>query len=939
MNPFYPNNEHSNHDCANPASDRPLSRKPLTQGLLSLAIAQVLFAPVTVLAQGNSSTNAESEELDAVVVTGSRLRRVDGETALPVEVVTRADIEKRGVTTAAELVKSLSANTAPLSDGASITDGTSGQRGFNGANLRGVGVSSTLILLNGRRLANFASPGDEAGVDLNNIPAGAIERVEILKDGASALYGSDAIGGVINFITRTDYQGLDLSILGADTQDGGADKQTATISGGFGDLKEDRYNIFGVLDVQQLGALRSTQRDFIQDRPLATLLPALLSSNTFPANIDVSSAQRNALIAAGLVAPGTTRTRINPSSPQCNPPATVYSIQGPGGPAACSYDYMKDTEIYPESDKLGFVGRGAFQVSDEHQLFAELSYSRAETTYRLSPNPQRIRNLPLSVLPAAYQAALNKPGLPTTFSGIRLRMAEAGNRTNEVSSEGSRIVLGSEGSLGDWYYGSAITRSENQAIDKYVDGYVLFDRFVAGVTAGTINPFGPSSAAGRSLIDSIKVNDEARKSKGVTESIDFNFTRSLMELQGGDLGLALGGELRRETQSFTPSALLLSNNIAGDRDSGRTAGSTTALTATRDDRNIASAYVEFAAPVSEQLELQAALRFDDYQDVGSTFNPKFGLRWQPTESLVVRGSAGTGFRAPSLNDLNRPTVFGTTSSLITDPQCVIAEGSIDLCTDQFPVERRSNPNLDPERSRQVSLGVVFEPTRQFNIGIDYWLLLKKDVISTLGEQVIIENPARYNGTVITRDRDGFITNVILQKQNQGRLKTSGFDISSKLSTEETDYGTFSADLTGTVVLKYDRQFGPLESYRSNLGRFLNDQVIQRWRHRVALNWDKGDFGVTLANTYLTGYTDQNTTYDPFTDARLPSRKVKAYSLWDLTSSLAVNDQLKVRAGVLNLLDEEPPFSNQAYFFLAGYDPTYSDPRGRSYYLGVDYKFF
>ncbi len=305
----------------------------------------------------------------------------------------------------------------------------------------------------------------------------------------------------------------------------------------------------------------------------------------------------------------------------------------------------------------------------------------------------------------------------------------------------------------------------------------------------------------------------------------------------------------------------------------------------------------------------------------------------------MRGSAGTGFRAPSLNDLRRPTIFGTTSSLITDPQCAAAEGSIDLCTDQFPIERRSNPNLDPERSRQLSLGAVYEPSAQFNIGIDYWLLQKRDVISTLGEQVIIENPARYNGTIIERDSDGFITNVILQKQNQGRLKTSGFDISSQLSTEETDYGTFSADLTGTVVLNYERQFGPLEPYRSNLGRFLNDQVIQRWRHRVALNWDRESFGVTLANTYLSGYTDQNTTYDPFTDSPLPSRKVKAYSLWDLSSSWEVNEQLKLRAGVLNLLDEEPPFSNQAYFFLAGFDPTYTDPRGRSYYLGVDYKFF
>jgi len=239
-----------------------------------------------------------------VEVTGSSIKRLDGETALPVQVIKREDIERTGVTTAAELLKTLSANTAPLSDGASITDGTSGQRGFNGANLRGIGVSSTLVLLNGRRLANFATPGDSAGVDLNNIPAGAIQRVEVLKDGASAVYGSDAIGGVINFITRKDYQGLDLGAFVSRTQEGGAGKVTATVSGGYGDVQRDGFNLFGSLDLQRLDSLRSSQRQFIQDRPLATTLPALMSSNTFPANIDISSAQRNALIAAGALPAG-----------------------------------------------------------------------------------------------------------------------------------------------------------------------------------------------------------------------------------------------------------------------------------------------------------------------------------------------------------------------------------------------------------------------------------------------------------------------------------------------------------------------------------------------------------------------------------------------------------------------------------------------------------
>jgi iron complex outermembrane receptor protein len=906
----------------------------LQRSALAVALLQALTAP----AFAQQAEDEEKAQLDTVFVTGSRIKRIDAETALPVEVITRDDIKKRGVTTAAEMVKTLTANTAPLSDGASITDSTSGQRGFNGANLRGIGVSSTLILLNGRRLANFASPGDEAGVDLNNIPAGAIERVEVLKDGASAVYGSDAIGGVINFITRTDYQGLDLSLTAADTDEGGAEKYTATISGGFGDLDSDRYNVFGVVDVQRLGALRSSQREFIQERPLATLLPALMSSNTFPANIDISSAQRNALIAAGVLPAGSTRTRINPSNPGCNPPATVFAAQGPGGPLACSYDYMRDTELYPESDRLSFMSRATFQVSDDHKLFAEASYAKAESIYRLSPNPQRIRNLPVSILPEPYRTALTRPTLPTTFSGIRLRMEQAGNRTSEVTSEGTRFLFGAEGLFGEWYYGTALGYAANDAIDRYVDGYVLFDQFDAAIRNGTINPFGPSSAQGQALIESITIDDEARVSDGVSKFWDFNASRSLMELDGGDLGLAVGGEVRRETQEFTPSALLLSNNIAGDRDSTIPVGGPSDIVATRDGRTIVSAYAELSAPVSETLELQGALRFDDYQDVGNTVNPKFGVRWQPREDLIIRGSAGTGFRAPSLNDLNRPTIFGVTSSLITDPQCAAAEGSIDLCTDQWPVERRSNPDLDPERSRQFSLGFVYEPSQQFNIGLEYFFLQKRDVISTLGEQIIIENPSRYNGIYIERDGDGFISNIILQKENQGKLKTSGLDLSSRIATEETDWGTFSVDISGTYVLEYERQFGPLEPYRSNLGRFLNDQVIQRWRHRIAFNWDYGPVGLTLANSYLSGYEDQNTTYDPFTDQRLPDRDVDAYSLWDLTGAWDVNEQLRLRAGVLNVADEDPPFSNQAYFFLAGYDPTYTDPRGRSYYLGLEYKF-
>jgi iron complex outermembrane recepter protein len=903
------------------------------RGLLTPTACAVL----ALLAGGAPAALAQDQRVE---ITGSSIKRIDGETALPVQVITREAIDKTGATTAAELMRTITANTAPLSDGVSITDGTSGQRGFNGANLRGLGVSSTLILLNGRRMANFATPGDNAGVDLNNIPAAALARVEVLTDGASAIYGTEAIGGVINFITRKDYEGVDLGLRASATQEGGAGKRTATLSGGLGNLDNDGFNVFGVVDVQQLDSLRSTQRQFIQDRPLATNLPALMSSRTFPANIRLTRDQRNLLQDAGVTVGGQpidSRT-INFSVPGCNPPANVFTPDGPGGVNGCSYDYMQDTEIYPEADKLSFLGRATLKINNEHQLFAEALFSRTKTTYVLSPNPivvsidEGSRYYPTQLQPLVDAG--------DSLVDLRLRMTEAGNRSNEVTSDANRIVIGATGLFGDWEYTAAISRAENKATDRYVNGYVLFDEFQAAVADGRINPLGASDAAGQALLDSIRISDDARKSKGVSTAIDARGSRPVFKLGGGDAMLAVGGEVRRETTEFRPSALLLSNNIAGDRDSTLNPGEVDpGLQPTDDSRNIGSLYAELWTPFSRELEAQWALRFDHYSGgVGSTVNPKASFSWRPMQQLKLRGSAGTGFRAPSLADLNRPTIFGTTSSLITDPQCVEVEGTIDGCTDQWNVKRESNPDLKPEKSRQFSLGTVVQATGNLSFNADYFYIKVKDIISTLGEQTIINNPAKYNGTYIQRDAGGFIEEILLRKENQGELETSGIDLGVDWRGAPTAVGRFSASATGTYVLKYDRQFGADEPSVSNLGRFLNDQVIQRWRHRISAGWDYGSVGLTLSNSYSSGYTDQNTTYDPVSDSLLPQRKVESYSLWDLAGSWNPTQALKLRAGVLNLLDTDPPFSNQAYFFLAGYDPTYTDPRGRSYYVSLNYTF-
>jgi iron complex outermembrane receptor protein len=886
--------------------------KPFPVSRVTLAIAALAFVDL-------AAAQATPQRIE---ITGSSIKRLEGEAALPVQTIGREDIEKSGVTTAAELLKNISSATANLGDGASITDNTGGQRGFNGANLRGLGVSSTLVLLNGRRMANFASPGDAAGVDLNSIPAGAIRRVEVLKDGASAIYGTDAIGGVINFITRQDYSGIEAAVTAAATEQGGAGKRTGTLSAGIGDLESSGFNVFGTLDVQKLDALRSTQRDFIQERPLASTVPFYLSSRPFPGNIRLSgtAATRNAQLAA-INAAGyrfngglyTDRT-VNLFAPTCNPPASVYAQEFLA--QACGYDYMRDTEIYPEQDKISFIGRGVLRIGQGTNLFAEVMAARAETLYVLSPNPTGVTG----VTWAAVNPYLPNPVTHGSTFEIRMRATEAGNRSNEVTSDARRVVLGVEGVLGNgWDYTAAASHAINKVADRYVNGYFLFNEFSAALRNGQINPFGPSPAAGQALIQSLRIDDVARRSEGTTSAVDAKVSGTIGRLAGGDVGMAVGAEFRIESQDFTPSALLLSNNIAGDRSGAGLPGPQ----ATSHERKIASAYAEISAPFTKQLEMQFALRFDKYEGVGSTTNPKIGLRWQPAPTVVVRGSAGTGFRAPSFSELYRPTTYGTSPAFLYDS---VWDGF-----DQFPTEKYANPNLKPEKSKQFSLGVVFEPVRDISVGLDWWSITKTDIISDLSGKTILNNPTRYANYIVRDPIDDYPT-LILRKENQGRLETSGVDIELKARGPATAAGRFSGSFSGTYVAKYDRQFGAAEPMVSNAGRFLNDQVVQRWRHRAGFDWSLGNWTASLGNSYFSSYAD-----DSYLEGLAP-RRVAAYSLWDASASWNPTKDLKVRIGIQNLLDKDPPFSNQSYYFLATYDPTYTDPRGRTYTASVSYRF-
>jgi iron complex outermembrane receptor protein len=325
------------------------------------------------------------------------------------------------------------------------------------------------------------------------------------------------------------------------------------------------------------------------------------------------------------------------------------------------------------------------------------------------------------------------------------------------------------------------------------------------------------------------------------------------------------------------------------------------------------------------------VRYERYQVSGSAVSPKLGLKYVPMPELLLRASVGKGFRAPSLTDLYRPVTQGNSATLV-DPVCLAEDpdNTPTDCSDIWTTLNYSNAQLKPEKSRQYALGVVFEPRRGVSLNVDYWNIEKSDLISTLGVDVILGNLTKY-GSLVHRDEDNVIESIDLVKANRGKQRISGLDLGLSLTQLKTGIGQLDLRLNGTLTLKSEQQTGNGDPFVSNLGVFINDGVVQRWRHTVSVDWEQGPFSATLSNSYLQGYDDQHI-------IGKPDRKVAAYSLWNLSAGWEVSKSLTVRAGVQNLLDKAPPFSQQAWFFLSGYDPSYTDTRGRFAYASLKYSF-
>jgi len=865
-----------------------------------------------------------------IEVTGSSIPRPETESALPVQVLTRDDILHSGATTVPELLSTVSANVLGFNDQLGI--GNLIRPGLASANLRGIGDGSTLILLNGRRLANYAFDG--GSVDLNTIPLAAIDRVEILKDGASAIYGADAIAGVINFILRNDFTGFEASAYHASTEHGGAGAHQASVSAGYGALPTDRFNAFATMSYRKSDALHAIDRPFARTGYIPSEGLLLLSGASFPANIQL----RPGVLSSPAFATG------------CAPPAAIpIDIAGFLSKAPfCGYDFTSTIDIVPSTERSDILAHATFQLDADTQLFAEATYALDRSIYRDSP-ASIFQGPGASTQPVLYPAT--GPYFPAAFAAangisgdlnLRFRSEELGPQTSAAAGTALRIAAGAEGVGRSWRYSSAITYSENRQTDRFVSGYVSQARFLPALATGLINPFGPSGADGDALLAASQIVDDVHQAKASTLAIDAKASTDLLALPQGLLSVAVGGELRRERLDNAYSPVFTSGDVLGVGGSQQSAAGA---------RTVGALFVEGIVPLARDVEAQIAARYDHYSDFGATTNPKVALRWQPVRTLLLRASWGTGFRAPTLYDLFTPltqsAVFGAS---LQDPLRCPVTGLPSDCPgrfgDAFPSAAGGNRSLGPERSEQTNAGIAWEPIRGLSLDVDYWKINERDVIGTLNAAVVFADFDRYSQTnIVRRPVDpnfpalpGPIEMVLLNEQNLGDLRTSGVDVGARWSTTLPRIGALSVGFDGSYVLKWDEQLDGIHD-TSTLGRKIAgiNGPVPRWKHHASLDWERFPFGATIGETFQTGYLDANVDRAG-APLPVPPRHVGAYDIWDIEARYSASFQMAIALGIKNLLDRAPPFSNQPFTRQVGYDPTYADPLGRTYYVRLSYAF-
>jgi iron complex outermembrane recepter protein len=902
-------------------------------------VASALGIVLGVGGMGTVAVPALAQDI-RVDVTGSNIRRLEGESALPVTIITREEIERTGAQTAAELLQYVSSNT---SGGQILNTNVIGAttNSVATASLRGLGGQNTLVLINGKRLTTASGEVQGVyGVNLDSIPFSAVERVEVLKDGASAVYGSDAIGGVINFILRQDFRGAELTgYYGAPTRSsgGGGDKWNATATVGFGDLAKDKYNVFFNAYYQKADSLDQNQRNFSDSSLDINRGLFGVSGNTFPAHIG----------GAGTPQIGT------PGYPNCAPGITDPQSNLVFGLDRCVFDPAAAPGVnsIPETETGSFYASGRWQFNPNWQLYGTGAYTKVDTRFVIQPAPvsdqftygpngeflAQVLLPPTSPFyPHDLAAAAGVDGEPLN---LRYRAYPLGLRDQTNINEAWQGVVGLKGTAWNWDFDFDFVYSKNETKNRINGGYADHRPLLALLNSGRSNPFGPDTPEVLAEFEALQFREEYFQSEATGYLFEGKATGDLFKLPAGSLAAAVGFQVGKQEleQRFHPA--LQGGFLTGF------GGNFLDISA---DRDYWAAFAEFSIPIVKNLEFNAAVRHDDYSDFGSTTNPKLSIRWNPVRQVLLRGSWGTGFVAPSLTQAYGANTQGVTQPGLVDPlRCPTTQDSND-CAAQFNVQFGGNPNLKPQESDQWTAGIVFEPINGVSIAFDWFNMEVEELFSNGPTPLTILADLAQFGNLVTRGPvqpqfpgiPGPITLIDQRFINIGKVKIEGFDVNIKAIGPATEFGRFSFNLDGTYYTKYDQQQtdGSFAGFVSNQLGSATSGLFPRYKQYATVTWTRGPWSATLGNQYQSSYIDNN--FEDFVFADVPSvkRRVDSISLWDLYGSYTGLKNWKFTLGVQNLFDEDPPFSNQQTTFQVGYDPTYYDARARFVYGSVSYSF-
>jgi outer membrane receptor protein involved in Fe transport len=947
----------------------------------AIRFALIASAAAAVAAPAFAQEETQPQTLDRVEVVGSRIKRVDTETSQPVFQLTRDEIRAQGLTSIGDVIQNLTANGSTLN-----TTYNNGGNGETRVSLRNLGSARTLVLVNGQRWVGGTGLG--GAVDLNTIPTAMVERIEVLKDGASAIYGSDAIAGVVNVVLRNDFDGAETNAYFGQFGEGDGQRQSYDVTiGSVG----DRFSaMFGAGYVKEEPVFAGERE--ISAEPVFGTGTFFGSSTTPFGRFEVCTVP----VSSPLACPTGNRRRPDGSAGQFtyNPGASGTNWRAFTG--ADFYNFAPENYLLTPQERTSIFGQASIQITDDIRFTAMATYNERVSEQLLAAMPIVLGTGPGAGAQArtiliSADSIYNPFGAPVTR--IQRRAVETGGRSfnQDVNTFAFSGKFEGQFEIGDRFFGwdAGYTYAENDQQD-ITNGLfnVLALRQALGpsmISNGTpicvstpgnaatiINgcvPLNLLGANGSITPEMLAFSSFVAQDAYGYKMLDYyaNISGDMFELPGGMAQFAFGLESRRESGFDQPDALIASGNTTGN-----------ARTPTSGAFNLDEAYLEFNMPLladmtfAQQLDLKVASRYSDYSTFGDTTNSSIGLAWKPIEDLLVRANFAEGFRAPSINELFQgvqdsfpqvadPCNNARFGSLGADAQARcraqgVPAGGYDQGNPQIRISTGGNPFLTPETAESTTFGFVYAPSflEGFDVSVDWWQIQLENTITGLGAGFILDE-CIINGnanacTLFSRNSDGSINDLLSGGVNIGSSETEGLDVTFNYRLPETQYGTFSFQLDNSYLISARSDVdldGQLDD--SVIGEYQDRNNNWRLRSNLAVRWEMGDFGATLNSRYysrqeedcqfMVDYGFGDLCSDPNrvdADGNAAAQNMLGGTTYhDLSAFWKAPWDARVTVGINNVGDKEAPKSYTT--FANSFDPAYDVP-GRFYYVQYNQKF-